>query len=190
MWKCPVLWLYICNALSHANHMGRSEADVRLNETTLRECQIFGGWFPGAESAEPCVEAWRHRWRLLRDASRGAETPRRRTRVLTVDLTQCTDRRTGSTWGNKKTRMSTWTLVSEGLVDMNAPRRSRWRAAEWILSDVGHWYWLFWVSRTWTKLRVTRNRLSLSLWTYFLVFIQFQDSLCPPWMFNMLEWVR
>lgn len=25
---------------------------------------------------------------------------------------------------------------------------------------------------------------------FFLVFIQFQDSLCPPWMFNMLEWVR
>lgn len=66
-------------------------------------------------------------------------------------------------------------------------------AAEWILSDVGHWNWLFWVSRTGTKLRVTRNRLSLSFCTYFfyfLVCIQFQDSPCPQWMFNMPEWVR
>lgn len=147
--------------------MCRLEAVFRLNETTLWECPIVGGSFPGVESAEPCVEAWKHRWRLVRDASRGAETPRRRTRVPTERWSHT---RTGRTWGIKDADQHLKSLLLWGGCWIWIPREDPGDAAEWILSDVGHWNWLFWVSRTWTKLRVTRNRLSLSFWTFFFFF--------------------
>lgn len=118
-----VLHYDICNALSHANHMCRLEAGFRLNETTLWECPIVRGRFPGAESAEAFVEAWRHRWRLVRDASRGAQTPGRRTRVPAGRRSHT---RTGPTWGIKDADQHLKSLVSGGwgVLDMNVTLRN------------------------------------------------------------------
>lgn len=204
--------LYTFSALSQTKHMGLLGAGSRCDRTTFWECMRVYGCVSVRVSAESCAEVRRHRWRferchrrVLRNRGPAEKWP---AYVCFPVWTYCTfllprapagfslccrsswrnSTYCGWTHGASRDNTHRPRVWFQGLVDMNTPSSSGWPSVTWILSVFGHWNWLLSVTRSSPELPETRSRLACHFGHIFLQWIR--GFARPPWMFNMLVWVR